>query len=147
MLPGRARFTLWKVADDNGSVMAAGLVRFLRASATGAPLECLERIPEMTPLSMANDVDDSWLIFCSFPEMTELRRSASGYLNACPASFFMGEVGGGSPVGATGVGVSDKLRAAPLDAGADAAGVSGIRPTLSWPSLSILGVTTRDNGV
>ncbi len=56
---------------------AAGLAMVLRASATaaGAPLEWRERMPEMTPLSRANDAGGSWPIFCSLPLITEPRRS------------------------------------------------------------------------
>jgi len=104
----------------NGSLKLAGLVMIaLRVStATGAPLECRERIPEMTALKSADDVGSSRPIFCNLTPMTELRRSCSsaavddaGYLNEWLKSFLSGDVGGAADVR---VGVSDSVRAAEL---------------------------------
>ena len=101
-----------------GSAMVDGLIRFLRGSVLGAPLECLERIPDRTGPKWAKELlAGSWPIFCNLTPMTALRLSwlcsppATGNLNEWRESFFIGEVGGRGKGDAVGV----KLRVRATD--------------------------------
>ena len=147
-LTSHLKLTVLFVGVVKGSLKLAGLVTpmALRAStATGAPLECRERMPEMTALKSADDVGSSRPIFCSLTPMTELRRSCNsldvedaGYLNEWLKSFLSGDVGGAADAR---VGVSERVRAAEL---VDVVGYLGV---VGMSQVSGFGVTRLGNDV